>query len=107
GGSIWGDKHKRGKPKRRSVPLWISQLMTSSPKPPELDKKKSGGGSIWGDKHKRGKPKRRSVPLWISQLMTSSPKPPELAKNKGLAPHNNGLKRRPFFYQSIFCLGRE
>ncbi|KQU59485.1 hypothetical protein ASG66_07105 [Bacillus sp. Leaf406] len=56
--------------------------MTSSPKPLELDKKKSGGGSIWGDKHKAGKPKRRSVPLWLSQLMTSSPKPPELDKKK-------------------------
>ncbi len=65
--------------------------MTSSPKPPELDKKKSGGGSPWGDKHKRGKPKRRSVPLWISQLMTSSPKPPELDKKKSGGAKNKGL----------------
>ncbi|MFW0782876.1 hypothetical protein ACM6N5_21940, partial [Rossellomorea marisflavi] len=48
GGSIWGDKHKAGTPKRRSVPLWISRLMTSSPKPPELDKKKSGGAKNKG-----------------------------------------------------------
>ncbi|MEW5571165.1 hypothetical protein [Rossellomorea marisflavi] len=26
--------------------------MTSSPKAPQLDKKKSGGGLPWGDKHK-------------------------------------------------------
>ncbi|PFA63683.1 hypothetical protein CN378_17105 [Bacillus sp. AFS015802] len=36
-GSHWGDKHKTRNPERRSLPFWVPWLMTSSPKPPELD----------------------------------------------------------------------
>jgi hypothetical protein len=36
-GSLWGDKHKTSNPERRSLPFWVTWLMTSSPKPLELD----------------------------------------------------------------------
>ncbi len=53
------DKHKTSNPERRFLPFWVAWLMTSSPKPLELDISKSGRGSPWGDKHKANLPEMR------------------------------------------------